>query len=117
MTKLIYVDDDLPGISRRRAGRGWAYYDPQGKLIRDPEERRRLNAIALPPAYRDAWFCPAPNGHILATGIDARGRKQYRYHPEFAPRAKARSSTGAWPSAACCRWSASGWKAIFPAAG
>ncbi|MXO68557.1 DNA topoisomerase IB [Altererythrobacter marinus] len=83
MTKLIYVDDDLPGISRRRAGRGWAYYDPQGKLIRDPEERRRLNAIALPPAYRDAWFCPAPNGHILATGIDARGRKQYRYHPEF----------------------------------
>ena len=83
MTKLIYVDDDLPGISRRRAGRGWAYYDPQGKLIRDPEERRRLNAIALPPAYRDAWFCPAPNGHILATGIDARGRKQYRYHPDF----------------------------------
>lgn len=83
MTKLIYVDDDLPGISRKRAGRGWAYYDPKGELIRDADERARLNAIALPPAYREAWFCPAPNGHILATGVDARGRKQYRYHPEF----------------------------------
>lgn len=83
MTKLIYVDDDLPGISRKRCGTGWAYYDPEGRLIRDKEEKRRLNAVALPPAYRDAWFCPAPNGHILATGIDARGRKQYRYHPEF----------------------------------
>ncbi|WP_370034262.1 DNA topoisomerase IB [Qipengyuania mesophila] len=83
MTKLIYVDDDLPGITRKRAGRGWAYYDPEGGLITDPAERRRLNAIALPPAYTDAWFCPAPNGHILATGIDAKGRKQYRYHPEF----------------------------------
>lgn len=81
--KLIYVDDDLPGITRKRSGRGWAYYDAHGELIRDPEERMRLNAIALPPAYVDAWFCPAPNGHILATGIDARGRKQYRYHPEF----------------------------------
>lgn len=81
--KLIYVDDDLPGITRKRAGKGWAYYDPKGRLIRDPEERRRLNAIALPPAYSDAWFCPAPNGHVLATGIDAKGRKQYRYHPDF----------------------------------
>jgi DNA topoisomerase-1 len=83
MEKLVYVDDDLPGITRRRAGKGWAYYDPQGELIRDPEERRRLTAIALPPAYRDAWFCPAPNGHILATGYDDAGRKQYRYHPQF----------------------------------
>ncbi len=83
MEKLIFVDDSLPGITRRGAGRGWAYYDPEGALIRDPAERKRLNAIALPPAYSDAWFCPAPNGHILATGIDARGRKQYRYHPDF----------------------------------
>ena len=81
MTKLIYVDDDLPGISRKGAGKGWAYYDPDGTLIRDTAEKKRLNAIALPPAYDDAWFCPAPNGHILATGIDAKGRKQYRYHP------------------------------------
>lgn len=83
MEKLVYVDDDLPGITRRRAGKGWAYYDPAGKLIRDPAERRRLNAIALPPAYTDAWFCPAANGHILATGYDDAGRKQYRYHPDF----------------------------------
>lgn len=83
MTHLIYVDDDLPGISRRRAGRGWAYYDAEGKLITERAEKQRLNAIALPPAYKDAWFCPAPNGHILATGMDAKGRKQYRYHPEF----------------------------------
>ena len=83
MKKLIYVDDDLPGITRKGAGRGWAYYDPEGKLLTDAAEKRRLNAVALPPAYTDAWFCPAPNGHILATGIDAKGRKQYRYHPEF----------------------------------
>ena len=83
MTKLIYVDDALPGITRRGAGKGWAYYDPDGSLIKDRAEKKRLNAIALPPAYNDAWFCPAPNGHILATGIDAKGRKQYRYHPEF----------------------------------
>ena len=80
---LIYIDDDLPGITRKRSGKGWAYYDTKGRLIRDAAERKRLNAIALPPAYEDAWFCPAPNGHILATGYDAKGRKQYRYHPEF----------------------------------
>ncbi len=83
MEKLIYVDDSLPGITRKGAGKGWAYYDPKGKLIADRAEKKRLNAIALPPAYTDAWFCPAPNGHILATGVDAKGRKQYRYHPDF----------------------------------
>ncbi|MEM7666192.1 MAG: DNA topoisomerase IB [Pseudomonadota bacterium] len=83
MEKLIYVDDSLPGITRRGAGTGFAYYCPKGIRIEDRHERARLNAIALPPAYRDAWFCPAENGHILATGYDDRGRKQYRYHPEF----------------------------------
>lgn len=83
MTKLIYVDDGLPGITRRRSGKGWAYHDHKGARITDADERTRLNAIALPPAYRDAWFCPAHNGHILATGTDDRGRKQYRYHPDF----------------------------------
>ena len=86
MAKLIYVADDLPGITRKRAGKGWAYYDPKGALITDPEEKVRLNSVALPPAYVDAWFCPAANGHILATGVDARGRKQYRYHPDFRSR-------------------------------
>lgn len=82
-TRLVYVDDQTPGISRRRAGRGWCYRDAQGQRITDRDEITRLNAVALPPAYRDAWFCPLPHGHLLATGIDARGRKQYRYHPEF----------------------------------
>lgn len=81
--KLIYVDASLPGITRKRSGKGWCYYDAKGALITDPAEKKRLNAIALPPAYVDAWFCPASNGHILAIGYDARGRKQYRYHPDF----------------------------------
>ncbi|AWW75200.1 DNA topoisomerase [Erythrobacter sp. KY5] len=83
MEKLIYVDDAQPGITRKGAGRGFAYYSPAGELIRDRRERKRLNAIALPPAYRDAWFCPQSTGHILATGYDDAGRKQYRYHPFF----------------------------------
>ncbi|MCB2046815.1 MAG: DNA topoisomerase IB [Novosphingobium sp.] len=81
--KLIFVDDDLPGITRHKAGRGWYFRDPDGKRIADQSEIARLNSIALPPAYTDTWYCPAPNGHILATGMDARGRKQYRYHPDF----------------------------------
>ena len=80
---LIFVDDSLPGMTRRRAGKGWRYLDAKVKPITDRAEIARLNSIALPPAYRDAWFCPAENGHILATGIDEKGRKQYRYHPEF----------------------------------
>ena len=83
MEKLIYVDDSLPGITRRGAGTGFAYYSPEGELIRCRKERERLNGIALPPAYKDAWFCPMANGHILATGYDDRKRKQYRYHPDF----------------------------------
>ncbi len=81
--QLIYVDDSLPGISRKKAGKGWAYYDAKGALIGDAKEKERLNSVGLPPAYTDAWFCPAPNGHILATGYDDKGRKQYRYNPEF----------------------------------
>ncbi|WP_133365549.1 DNA topoisomerase IB [Qipengyuania sediminis] len=83
MGSLTFVDDSQPGITRRRAGSGWAYYDATGARITDPDERMRLNAIALPPAYRDAWFCASPDGHVQATGYDDRGRKQYRYHPEF----------------------------------
>lgn len=83
MPKLCYVDDSLPGISRRRRGRAWAYFDPAGNRITDRDEIDRLNTIALPPAYEDAWFCPSADGHIQAIGFDAKGRKQYRYHPEF----------------------------------
>ncbi len=81
--KLTYVSDDVAGITRKKAGRGWAYFDPAGNRIKDRDEIDRLNAIALPPAYTDAWFCPAKDGHLLATGVDAKGRKQYRYHPDF----------------------------------
>jgi len=80
---LIFVDDEMPGITRRKAGRGWAFYDPRGERITDRDEIDRLNAVGLPPAYTDAWYCPAENGHLLATGIDAKGRKQYRYNPHF----------------------------------
>lgn len=80
---LCFVDDGLPGISRRRSGRSWAYFDSDGKRITDRDEIDRLNRIALPPAYRDAWFCPSPHGHIQATGYDEKGRKQYRYHSDF----------------------------------
>lgn len=85
--QLCFVDDRVPGITRMRiseAGREiWAYHRPDGARIRDRSEIDRLNAIGLPPAYAEAWFCPDPAGHLQATGIDARGRKQYRYHPAF----------------------------------
>ena len=71
-SRLIFCDDALPGLTRRKAGSGWGYWDAGGKRVTDRAEIDRLNAIGLPPAYVDAWFCPAPNGHILATGIDAK---------------------------------------------
>ncbi|HSQ96971.1 MAG TPA: DNA topoisomerase IB [Croceibacterium sp.] len=86
--KLVHVDDGQPGITRKKSGRGWAYFDPDGKRITNREEIERLNAIALPPAYADAWFCPDPKGHILATGFDDKGRKQYRYHPDYRTHAE-----------------------------
>ena len=64
-------------------GRYWAYFDAEGKRVTDRDEIDRLNSIGLPPAYENAWFCADPNGHLQATGTDARGRKQYRYHPQF----------------------------------
>ena len=83
---LCYVDDSQPGITRRRHGRYWQYFGADGKRIADRDEIDRLNAIGLPPAYRDAWFCPRPNGHIQAIGYDDKGRKQYRYHQGFRDR-------------------------------
>ena len=80
---LRHSSDTEPGISRKRMGRYWAYFDSEGNRITDRDEIDRLNAIALPPAYEKAWFCADPDGHLQATGVDARGRKQYRYHPQF----------------------------------
>lgn len=80
---LRYVNDDMPGIRRRRSGKGWSYTDPKGRTIRDSKVRERIEKLAIPPAWTDVWICPLPNGHLQATGRDARGRKQYRYHPEW----------------------------------
>lgn len=80
---LAFVDPAGPGITRRKSGKGWAYFAPDAGKITARDEIDRLNAIALPPAYSDAWFAPAPNAHILAWGFDQRGRRQYRYHPDF----------------------------------
>lgn len=80
---LVYVSDDGPGISRKRHGRYFAYYRADGARITDRKVIDRINALAIPPAYTDVWICPRSNGHIQATGRDAKGRKQYRYHPRF----------------------------------
>lgn len=83
---LRYVDPDSPGISRRRAGRGFRYLTSAGATIRDAATLARIAAIVIPPAWIDVWISPDPAGHILATGRDARGRRQYRYHPRFRAR-------------------------------
>ena len=88
--KLIYVDDNLPGITRKRKNKTWLYFDPIGKQITDQKVIDRLNALAFPPAYKNAWFCPEENGHILATGIDSKDRKQYRYHENFRAQKEAK---------------------------
>jgi DNA topoisomerase I len=92
--KLTYVDDDLPGITRKKAGHGWAYHDARGNRITDRDEIDRLNAVGMPPAYRDCWFCPSPDGHIQAIGYDDKGRKQYRYHPDFRAAQEAEKYAG-----------------------
>jgi DNA topoisomerase I len=80
---LRYVTDGVQGIRRRRVGKGWAYYTPSGRRISDSRVRKRLNRLAIPPGWTDVWICPDPGGHIQATARDARGRKQYRYHPSY----------------------------------
>jgi DNA topoisomerase-1 len=86
---LRHSNDSEPGYTRKRQGRYWAYFDGD-KRVTNRDTIDRLNSLALPPAYENAWFCKDPEGHLQATGIDARGRKQYRYHPDF--RAKRESA-------------------------
>lgn len=81
---LVYYPDSRPGIRRRKAGRGFTYIAPDGTTIDSATERRRLAAMAVPPAYTDVWMSPLPNGHLMATGFDQRNRKQYRYHPDWS---------------------------------
>jgi DNA topoisomerase I len=80
---LVYVSDAEPGISRRRTGRGFSYRGPTGERVTDKETLGRIRSLAIPPAYQAVWICTVANGHLQATGRDARGRKQYRYHPRW----------------------------------
>ena len=81
--KLHYVQDDRPGIRREAVEGGFRYRTPKGEEVTDPDEIGRINKLAVPPAYTDVWICADPNGHLQASGRDARGRKQYRYHPRW----------------------------------
>lgn len=80
---LIYVNDEKRGFTRSLKGEHFQFFDTKGNLIEDPKEIKRIRALAIPPAYKDVWICPKPNGHIQATGRDAKGRKQYRYHAKW----------------------------------
>ena len=90
---LRHSSDSEPGYTRQKKGRAWAYFDGD-KRITDRDTIDRLNALALPPAYTDAWFCKDPDGHIQATGKDAKGRKQYRYHADYRARRDASKYAG-----------------------
>ena len=80
---LRYVTDAKSGYGRKKSGKGFVYFDTAGKRIGDAAEVARIKAIGIPPAYERVWICPQANGHIQATGFDAKGRKQYRYHPKW----------------------------------
>ncbi|AIS17896.1 DNA topoisomerase [Pseudomonas rhizosphaerae] len=80
---LHYVDDTLPGLRRKKVRGHFAYFTADGERIRDEAQIKRINALVIPPAYTDVWICADPQGHLQATGRDARGRKQYRYHPRW----------------------------------
>jgi DNA topoisomerase I len=86
MPRLRRADCSGPGISRRRAGRGFTYRDEHDRRIDDPEVLARVRELGIPPAWEDVWICPHPNGHLQATGTDAAGRKQYLYHPQWRAR-------------------------------
>ncbi|MEZ2334526.1 DNA topoisomerase IB [Mucilaginibacter sp. RCC_168] len=78
---LRYVSDSSPGYTRKRSGKGWSFYDAGGNLVKDKELINRFTRLVIPPAYTQVWISPYENGHLQFTGIDAAGRKQYRYHP------------------------------------
>ncbi|MCK0119001.1 DNA topoisomerase IB [Loktanella sp. F6476L] len=84
VSHLVYVSDKDPGIARRKCGRGFSYVGPDGTTIARGPERKRIEALGIPPAYEDVWICTQINGHLQATGRDARSRKQYRYHPDWS---------------------------------
>ena len=83
---LVYVSDDMPGMRRRKTSTGFSYLDTKGNPVTDADEIQRINQLAIPPAYERVWICAKRNGHLQATGYDARGRKQYRYHADWQSR-------------------------------
>src|ERR1051326_1382631 len=80
---LRYVTDEEPGIVRKRSGRGFCYLDAENRLVKDAETLKRIRSLVIPPAWTNVWICSLKNGHLQAVGRDARGRKQYRYHPLY----------------------------------
>ncbi|HSI49854.1 MAG TPA: DNA topoisomerase IB [Ideonella sp.] len=80
---LCWVSDTMPGLRREGAPGRFRYRDAEGRVLRDEDTLARIRSLAIPPAYQDVWICPLPEGHLQATGRDARGRKQYRYHPQW----------------------------------
>jgi DNA topoisomerase-1 len=80
---LRYVSDSTPGYTRKKAGKGWSYYDGEGKIVKDKDLITRFNKLVIPPAYTNVWISPYENGHLQFTGTDAAGRKQYRYHADW----------------------------------
>ena len=86
MTRLRRSNCASAGYTRRRAGRGWRYFDAAGHPVTDPDVLDRIRGLAIPPAWSDVWICPWPNGHLQAVGVDARGRRQYRYHDAWRTR-------------------------------
>src|SRR4030095_5583017 len=81
--RLRYVTDQTPGIRRRKSGKGFMYIAADGKIVRDADELQRFKSLAIPPAWRDVWICPLANGHLQATGRDAKGSKQHRSHSRW----------------------------------
>ncbi len=86
MARLSRTDCSGPGLTRKGAGRGFAYYDDEGSRVTDVEDLGRIGELGIPPAWKDVWICPSPDGHLQATGTDAAGRKQYLYHPRWRER-------------------------------
>jgi DNA topoisomerase IB len=86
MSRLRRADCSGPGISRKRAGKGFVYFDDEGERVEEPEVLTRIRELGIPPAWQEVWICPYPNGHLQATGVDAAGRKQYRYHDAWRTR-------------------------------
>src|SRR3954464_7263245 len=86
LARLRRSDVCAPGITRRRRGKGFEYLDEDGNRVKDPEVVSRIGELVVPPAWDEVWICPYPGGHIQATGIDQKGRKQYLYHPRWRER-------------------------------